>query len=203
MDKQTGKLVARISENLPDMDPRQMQIWIDDPKRLQVALANALCPVRMVDVTTNGRGGEEWITHLEEKRYRVGDWAKQLLRNKKFVATNGKTYTLAIIMGDEFKDNERTNKNIRETAHARGYLDPSVELGPYLREMFSDEDLKKMGLWALILMHEPIADSVGDLYMLGVDRFDVGRWLNTYHGNPDDRWHREIGFMFLVPVSSN
>ncbi len=202
MDKQTGKLIARISENFPDMNSRQMQIWIDDPKRLQVALANALCPVRMVDVTTNGRGGEEWITYLEGKSYRVGDYAKQLLRDKKFVATNGTMYTLAIIMGDEFEDSDRTNQNIRAEAYKRGYLDPSVELGPYLREMFSDEDLKKMGLWALILMHEPIPGSDGDLYMLGVLRDYRGRWLDAYNGNPGSGWDREIGFVFLVPASS-
>lgn len=203
MDKQTGKLIARISENLPDMNSRQMQIWIDDPKGLQAALANALCPVRMIDITTNGRSGEQCITDLEKNGNRVGDYAKQLLRNEKFVATNGVTYTLAMITGDEFEDADRTNENIRAEAYKRGYVDPSVELGPYLREMFSDEDLKKMGLWALILMHEPIAASDGDLGMLGVDRRGLGRWLGTYGGNPDIGWNREIGFMFLVPASSN
>lgn len=203
MDKQTGKLIARISENLPDMNPRQTQRWIDDPVGLQEALRKALCPVRMIDVTTNGRVGEQWITHLEQKRYRVGDYAKQLLRDTKFVATNGITYTLAVIMGDEFEDADRTNQNIRKVAHDRGYLYPTVELGPYLREMFSDEDLKKMGLWALILMHEPITGSDGHLHMLGVDRRDDGRWLLTYFGRPDRRWDRGLGFVFLVPASSN
>ncbi len=155
------------------------------------------------DITTNGRSGEQCITDLEKNGNRVGDYAKQLLRNEKFVATNGITYKLALIMGDEFEDDCRTNKNIRETAHARGYLDPSVELGPYLREMFSDEDLKKMGLWALILMHEPIAGSGGGLGMLGVDRGDDGRWLFAFDGGPGGGWYREIGFMFLVPASSN
>ncbi len=202
MDKQTGKLVARIAENLPDMNSRQMQTFIDDPKSLQEALRKALCPVRMVDITTNGRSGEQCIINLEKNGNRVGDYAKQLLRNQKFVATNGITYTLAMIMGDEFEDADRTNQNIRAEAYKRGYVDPSVELGPYLREMFSDEDLKKMGLWALILMHEPISDSVGDLDLLGVDRVGNGRWLGAYLGDPGSRWHREFAFMFLVPASS-
>ncbi|RJO59777.1 hypothetical protein C4546_00410 [Candidatus Parcubacteria bacterium] len=154
------------------------------------------------DVTTNGRSGEQCIADLEKNNFRVGDYAKQLLRNVKFVATNGTTYKLAVIMGDEFEDDDRTNKNIREVAHARGLADPTVELGPYLREMFSDEDLKKMDLWALILVHEPITDSDGGLNMLGVDRNDDGRWLVACGGNPDFRWDREIGFVFLVPASS-
>jgi hypothetical protein len=156
----------------------------------------------MVDVTTNGRTGEQWIAHLEKQKYQVGNYAKQLLRNTKFVATNGITYTLAMIMGDEFEDADRTNENIRTEAYKRGYVDPSVEVAPYLREMFSDEDLKKMGLWALILMHEPIADSDGNLSLLGVYRGDDGRWLNACHGHPDNRWNRDIGFLFLVPAGS-
>jgi len=204
MDKQTGKLIARIAENLPEnMNTRQMQKLIDDPVGLKEALRKALCPVTMIDVTTNGRTGEQWIAHLEQKKFRVGDYAKQLLRNVKFVSTNGITYTLAIILSDEFEDADRTNEKIRAAAYKRGYVDPSVELGPYLRERFSYEDLKKMGLWELILMHEAIAASVGDLRLLGVDRNDDGRWLDAYYGRPDDGWGREVGFMFLVPAGSN
>lgn len=35
MDKQTGKLIARIAENLPEMETDLMQWWIENPRRLQ------------------------------------------------------------------------------------------------------------------------------------------------------------------------
>ncbi|MBI5139752.1 hypothetical protein HZA26_04050 [Candidatus Nomurabacteria bacterium] len=35
MDRQTGKLIARIAENLPSMEGPVMQEWIEDPMRLQ------------------------------------------------------------------------------------------------------------------------------------------------------------------------
>ncbi|MGH7249378.1 MAG: hypothetical protein ACREGC_00205 [Minisyncoccia bacterium] len=35
MDKQTGKLIARIAENLPEMEATTMQGWIENPKSLQ------------------------------------------------------------------------------------------------------------------------------------------------------------------------
>ena len=44
-----------------------------------------------------------------------------------------------------------------------------------------------------------IADSDGNLNVLGLNRNDQGRWLNAYNGNPDNRWDREDGFVFLVP----
>ena len=196
------EFAARVIQNLPEMSARQMQHFIVAPKILQAALRKALCPATMVDVTTTGRTGEQWIAHLEQQKCHVGDYAKQLLRNVKFMATNGATYTLAIITGDEFEDADRTNQNVRTEAYKRGYVDPTVEVAPYLREIFSDEDLKKMGLWALIIMHEPIAASGGILYLLGVNRHGNGRWLNACYGEPDRRWYREIGFLFLVPAGS-
>ncbi len=44
MHSQTAKLVARIAENLPDMDSGLMQSWIDNPRGLKKTLAAALCP---------------------------------------------------------------------------------------------------------------------------------------------------------------
>jgi hypothetical protein len=42
-DRQSGKLIARIAENLPEMSGDIMQGWIDNPKALQGFLAG-LCP---------------------------------------------------------------------------------------------------------------------------------------------------------------
>lgn len=39
MDKQTGKLVARIAENLPEMSNSVMQGWIQKPRELQTFLS--------------------------------------------------------------------------------------------------------------------------------------------------------------------
>ena len=77
-----------------------------------------------------------------------------------------------------------------------------MELAPYLREMFSDEDLEQMGIWALVLMHKPVAASDGDLRVLSVDRRGGGRWLDAYFGRHCLRWRREIGFLFFLPASS-
>ena len=111
------------------------------------------------DVTTAGRSGEDFITALEEQGFRLGDYAKELLRSQEFVATDGKTYKLALITGDEFEDNERTNEKIRAEAAKRGYLEPPVELAPYVREMFPDEDLERMEPRALVIMHKPVTGS--------------------------------------------
>lgn len=150
-------------------------------------------------VTTDGRTGERFIATLEKANYNVGDYAKQLLRSDKFVSTNGKTYKLVVMKGDEFEDDDRVTSKIREEAKKRGYLTPPIEVAPLLRELVSDEGLEQMGLYWLIIMHEPITDSVGHPRVLGIDRRGKGRWLNAYHGHAGRRWNRGLGFVFLVP----
>lgn len=44
MSYQVAKLIARIAENLPEMDENVMQGWIESPKGLQKVLREALCP---------------------------------------------------------------------------------------------------------------------------------------------------------------
>ncbi|MFA6042698.1 MAG: hypothetical protein WCV85_04625 [Patescibacteria group bacterium] len=153
-------------------------------------------------ITTNGRSGEQCITDLKKNSFSLEGAAWQLLSDKDFVTTNGVTYKLALIMGDEFIDIGRTDKNIRTEAYQRGYVDPPVELGAYLREMYADEDLEKMGLWSLILMHKPILNSLGGLFILGISRARAGRLLCAFKGHTACHWDRNNGFVFLVPTSN-
>lgn len=48
MDKQTGKFIARIAENLPYMDGEVMQSWIDKPKELQSFLLGLNPPKEII-----------------------------------------------------------------------------------------------------------------------------------------------------------
>jgi len=152
-----------------------------------------------IDVATDGRTGEQWIATLKEQGNRVGDYAKQLLCSKEFVVTKDATYKLAVILGDELSDRDRTNRNIRAEAARRGYINPPAEVAPYLREMFSDKDLERTGLCGLIIMHEPIAGSDDYLVLLGGNYSGIGRWLSADRGHPEVEWRRETGFVFLVP----
>ncbi len=172
-------------------------------RKLQAFLRGRTVDPLAFEVTTDGRTGEQWIASLEEQGNRVSGYAKELLRSEKFVTTNGVMYHLVVISGDEFEDGVRTNQNIRAEAASRGYLAPSAEVAPYLREMVSDEEVKRMGFWALIIMHEPITASDGSPNLLGVGRGGNGRCLHTCDGGPDDWWFREYGFVFLVPASTD
>jgi hypothetical protein len=179
-----------------------MQAFIDNPKRLKKVLLEAFCPVvRIGKITTNNRSVKKCIADLKQRDFYISEFVGDMLQNKKFVVTNGITYELVLIKGDEFTDRTRTPRNIRKLASAHGLLAPPVGLGPYLREMFSGEDLKKMGFLELVLMHEPVTFSsgiFGGLYHV----FDVSgdHELKTCDCRLDVELDCKIGFVFWDPA---
>lgn len=175
------------------------QIWFRRLKRF-LRGENPFGVPKFFEITTNDRSGQRHIMDLYSQGYHVDGITREVLYSNKFVATNGVTSKLALIMGDEFKDEQRTDENIRAEAAKRGYLDPPVELSPYVREMFSDEDLEQTGLSTLVVMHQPVTSSTGYLILLGLYRLFGGRILLGFAGLPD--LSRDTGFLFLVPASN-
>lgn len=153
-------------------------------------------------INSDGTTGEQWITRLKSKGFRVGDYAKSVLRSKSFKPTNGITYEIAVLKGEIFSDNERITKNIRKDAKNSKLFTPNAEIACLIREKFSDKELEAMGLYWIVAMHEPIKDSVGDPQLLTSNRDGNGFWLSTSYGNPY-RWLRKTGFAFVVSQVSN
>lgn len=148
--------------------------------------------------TSDGTTGEEWINRLEKQGFRIGDYAKSVLRSEGFKPTKGVTTEIAVLKGELFADNDRITKNIRKEANKRKLQKPNAEVACFIREKFSDKDLEAMGLWWIVTMHEPIKDSDGDLDLLNAHRGDGGRWLSADYGKPGGGWSRGGGFAFAV-----
>ena len=151
-----------------------------------------------LSVTSDGTTGPEWIERLEKKGYRVGDYAKSLLRSDDFKPTNGITTEVAVLKGMLFENNDRITKKIRAEAEIRKLTNPNAEVVYLIRENFSDEEIEAMGLVWIVVMHEPIKDSDGNTRLLGAGRFDEGSWLGTDYDKPGDEWGRSCGFAFAV-----
>ena len=149
-------------------------------------------------VTSDGTEGVDWIKRLEGNGFRVGDYAKQVLRSPDFKPTNGVTTEVAVLKGMLFEDNDRITKKIRAEADKRKLGKPEPELACFIREKFTDEEIEAMGLVWIVAMHEPIGDSDGGPGLLGAGRNVGGRWLGAYDGRPDRRWGREGGFVFAA-----
>jgi len=174
----------------------------------QVSLENFLkCVVRWEErdgiiylppMVSDGTTGEQWIKRLARKGRRVSDYAQSVLRSPDFQSTSGVTYHIAVMKGEIFTDDDRTVANIRAEANQRQFGTPNTEVACLIRENFSDDDLKDMGLWWIVTMHEPINDSDGGPKLLNVGRGGGGRWLGAYGGEPGNRFFREGGFAFVV-----
>lgn len=149
-------------------------------------------------VTSDNTTGEAWIKRLEGKGFRVSDYAKSLLCSPDFKPTRGVTYEVAVLKGMLFEDNDRITKKIRVEADKRKLTKPNAEVACLIREKFTDKELEAMGLWWIVVMHEPIKDSDGDPNLLDVNRDDDGRWLGAFYDEPDDRWDRDGGFAFVA-----
>ena len=149
-------------------------------------------------VTSDGTTGEEWIKRLLKKNYRVGDYAKSILRSKDFKPTKGVTTEIAVLKGMLFTDDERITKKIRIDASNRKLETPNAEIACLIREKFTDEEIEAMGLTWIVAMHEPIKDSDGVPSLLDAHRSGGGRWLDAYDGRPGFRWDRGFGFAFAV-----
>ena len=150
-------------------------------------------------VTSDGTTGPEWIDRLEKKGFHVNDYAKSLLLSPDFKPlSSGEPIQIIVLKGELFEDGDRITGNIRAEAGRRGLTAPNAEVACLIREKFSGEEIKEMGLMWLMVMHEPIEDSNGDPYLLGPHRLDDGRWLYACYGGPDGRWSHVGGFAFVV-----
>lgn len=139
--------------------------------------------------------GKKYIQRLKEKGYSISSYAEEILGTIK-KSERKEPYTFVIIKASEFSQEYPTTQEIRDEARKRGYITPPAELAPLLREAVSDEDIAALGLTWLVVMHEPVTDSDGDLSLLSLNRDDEGQWLNACHGGPDFGWNREDGFVF-------
>ncbi len=154
--------------------------------------------VTYFSVTSDGTTGPQWIERLEKKDSRIDNNTKSVLRSDDFKPTSGVTTEIAVLKGMLFEDNDRITKKIRAEADKRKLIKPNVEVACFIREMFTDEEIEAMGLWYIVVMHEPIKDSDGP-YLLSASRHVYGRWLHACYGSHDGRWNRGDGFAFVVP----
>ncbi len=152
-----------------------------------------------ITVISDGLTGEQLIAKLETAGYDLGNDAgdvKRIMRSA--VVTEGVTYRVGIIKGEEFKEENRTTKKIRKEAARRHWQEPPVELAWLLREKLSNKDLEQMGLVWLVVMHKAKTASSGLTNLLGLNN-EGGRRLGAFYSDHGHTWGHKDGFAFLIP----
>lgn len=152
-------------------------------------------------------GGEGWISYFGVEGVRMSDNTKSILYSDGFKLTHNEPIEIAVLKDTLFAtDDDLTVKNIRAEAYkgtftqGRKLFDPNADVACLIRQEFGDNEIKAMGVWWIVTMHEPIEDSDGNLSLLnanrGCDR--VGHCLGQYDGRPDFSYSRDSGFAFAV-----
>jgi hypothetical protein len=149
-------------------------------------------------VTSDGTTGEEWIGRLQKKGFSVGENARIMLRSNDFKPTKGVTTRIVVIKGASIIATGLTDGNIRAEASKMKLVAPNAEVACLIREMFTDQELKAMGVWWIVTMHEPIKSYGGKPALLYVTRDFNGMVIDGYPVGSGDPWDTEGGFAFAV-----
>ena len=158
------------------------------------------------EVTTLGLTAEEWITRLKANGHKISNWAKDVLSKPDYDLNHryeaDKTLKIVLIKGKEIeKDSERLTKNLKAIA-VKDFGTNSVselkgELGLLIREKFSNKELEEMVLYYIVVLHEPIVDSVGRPRVLRSIRRGGESWVDASCGLESGYWGEGGAFAFL------
>lgn len=193
LEQLSKEMLGTLFDLLEKLAGQDGRMWFEALKRMLRGEQSWGIP-SVFKVTTNGRSSDQFLADFSQKDFRLDHLIVEIFQGREF-AISGK-YRLAVIMGHEFNDDERTHQKIREVAYERGWLDAPVGIVPYLVEMFSEEDFEKTGINTLLVMHEPISGLGGSPAILGINS-DLD--LNIYSGRPNEQLGRRVGFVFYAP----
>ena len=138
---------------------------------------------------TNGIGGEQWLAIIENEGKQIGGWIKQTLRSGAFKPTVGKVYAIKIFRNEILSAEEITAKKLCKL---------NVEALCIIRKNFTDDELKSLGLWQIIVKCDITKASGGALKLLPECRDEEGRWLCAYCVYHKCQYARTGGFAFMT-----
>lgn len=150
-------------------------------------------------VTSDGTSGERWIQILEGAGYQLSIEAKRILLSETFAPTDGVVYYVTIFPGGLFKNGRRSVFRVRTEAEKFRFLRPPLEVACLLRMYLTDKDIEQLGLWFLVVMHDPIRITGGTPFLLCPHRDEGGNWFSVRFGYPSQRFGGDNGFVFISP----
>lgn len=149
---------------------------------------------------SHGVTGQEWT---KNPAFHLNNETRSTLCSRDFKSSSNVDYEVAVIKGSFFKKTRIMGSQIQETAHSLGFKKPKDELACLIRDGFSDQEIIKMGVTKLIVMHKPIflptlVKHVQNPHILGVvvnnRNFSLYSYLYDAHGF----WDKDCGFVYEV-----
>lgn len=149
-------------------------------------------------VTSNGMTGPEWIEHLKNKGCDVVPPVENILRSKQFEPTKGITTEIAVVTESILSTSHHTLLQIKSAAKEKGMMgNLNLEIACLIRDSITREDILKMGLLYLVVMHRPVVDG-GTSFYLAVCGNHEAEYLATAADSRYYRWGQGYGFAFTL-----
>jgi hypothetical protein len=154
-------------------------------------------------VTGTAYSAIEWKKRMDAAGHKVSSLAQKALLEPDYDLNHrleeGKKYMVRLLFGREIReDSKRTTSKIKSFAerkygeHACSHL--KAEFAFLLRQELTNKDLEDMGIWRIVVLHEPImADEPS---MFRIDRFDGVSSVSVEWGNSKTKWGGGVAFAF-------
>jgi hypothetical protein len=194
----TPKQVNEVTEKLGGYEATLKFIGQKMPAPKQPCIWYEKDGIIYFTLTSDGTTGIEWIERLENKGFKIGSYAKSMLQSNNFSPTKDTVYSIAILKGLIFNDENRTTNKINTEAHKRNLKNPNPEIACLIRENISDEEIEAMGIQWIVVMHDPIKDPAGGPGLFRIISGDDGYWLRACSDTPDRGWGAGNGFAFIA-----
>jgi hypothetical protein len=160
--EQLGKIVVKLGGFKEALRFLRGDLVVSDPNW------HESCSVISLSVTSDGTNGPGWIRRLKEGGFSISESAESALLSDDFVPTKGVTTNIRILKGGMFigsgygynsmclcQKDARNTGNILQEAKTRKFYEPKAEIACLMREKLPDEEIKKMDLGYVAIMHEP------------------------------------------------
>ncbi len=161
----------------------------------------------LITVTGCGLTGEEWLARFQATGVKPTRLANDVLMrsdyNDKHRLKPGKQYTVALMFVWEESSNADGFRITADDFRQRAERDYGIsedlcgELVLLLREVISDEELERWGIWYVEVPHQSIIDSYGDPMGLTLSRCDSGYLVDASSGEYN-HWGKRGAFAFPI-----
>lgn len=142
------------------------------------------------NLKSEGRKLADWPNKLLEKHFLLSGAARQIFMNSEETPTE-KIFGVVIL---KLKDVNLLA--VRDIAAAEDLLPATVEVAALARDRISDQDLRRMGLDAIIIMHLPVHDYHLSPQLLMINRKSPN--LSVTIEKSREFVGKKIGFLFLI-----
>jgi len=158
-----------------------------------------------------GLTGVEEVKWFEAIGWNVGDYAKQMFTSTKedgydakHQLVNGRKYEIVLLPTKHISDDlQRTTNDLDLEAWKFGYSQPLAGITPRIREVISDEQMKKMEFRYISTPHTPITDDgeVSRVFNIILRRF--GPWIRSYRDSPSSLWLPDGALAYFSSASDH